>query len=76
MAGALSGQYGAQLPSGTIAIGDEVGIVPHVLDEPGGAALAGGQVAGKMHAAHHALAREAGGARQQPIATLGHHVGK
>lgn len=76
MAGALSGQDGAQLPRGAVAIGAERGILPQLLDEPGGAAFTGGQVAGKMHTAHHALARECGRARQQPIAALGHHVGE
>jgi hypothetical protein len=76
VAGALSRQYGAQFLRGAVAVGDELGILPQLPDEPGGAALAGRQVAGKMHAAHHALARECSGARQQPIPALGHHVGE
>jgi hypothetical protein len=76
VAGALSGQHGAQFLRGPVAGGDEGGAAAQLRDEPRGAALAGRQVAGEVHAANHALPREFGGARQQLLAALGNHVGE
>jgi hypothetical protein len=75
MARSLS-QRGAQFPRGQLPIGDEGGIATHPLHQPGGAALAGLQVARKMHAAHHALPRVFGRTCQQLRTTLGQHVGQ
>ena len=72
MAGTLSGgEHDAQLRAGAFARGDECGIAAHLRDQPLGALLPGFHVAREMHAAHHALPREFGGARQQRVAPLG-----
>jgi hypothetical protein len=75
VAGSLS-QGGAQVLRGAVAVGDERGIAPHALHEPRRALLAGFEIAGKMHAAHHALPRVFRRARQQLLAPLRHHVGQ
>jgi hypothetical protein len=80
MAGALSRgwqvQRGPQFLGGALAIREERRTAPQALHEPVGAEPPGRHVTRKMHAAHHALAREAGGASQQRVAALGHHVGE
>jgi hypothetical protein len=76
VAGALSGAPGAQLLAGAVPRGKETGIETHVGDQPLGSLLAGCHVAREVHSAHHALARELGGARQQRIPTLGDQVGE
>jgi hypothetical protein len=73
MARSLS-QRGAQLLRGPITIGDEVGAAPQVLHQPGRGAPAGFQVAGEVHAAHHALPRIFRRTRQDLRTALGHHV--
>jgi hypothetical protein len=73
VAGSLS-EGGAQLACGAVAVGEEGGIAPHAFHEPGRALPAGFQVAGEVHAAHHALPRVLRRARQQLIAPLRHHV--
>ncbi|HEX6398828.1 MAG TPA: hypothetical protein VFZ95_15495 [Steroidobacteraceae bacterium] len=75
MAGPLS-ERGAQLLRGTVAVGDERGVATQASDQPGRAALAGVEIAGKVHAAHHALPRVVRGACQQLLASLGQHVGQ
>jgi hypothetical protein len=75
VAGSLSAR-GAQLVRGPLAGGDEIGVATQSLHEPGRAAPAGFQIAREMHAAHHALPRIAGRARQQLRAPLRHHVGE
>jgi len=75
VAGPLS-QRGAQLLRGALARGDESRIATQPLHQPLGADPAGPHVARKMHAAHHALAREPGGALQQLRPARGHHFGQ
>jgi hypothetical protein len=57
-----------------VSIGDEGGIATHPLHQPGGAALAGFEVARKMHAAHHPLPRVFRGPCHELRAAPGQHV--
>jgi hypothetical protein len=75
VAGPLS-QDGAQLACRTVTIGDEARVAAQPLDQPFRADPAGAHVARKMHAAHHALLREARGTLEELLPALGHHVGQ
>jgi len=73
VAGSLS-KRGAQFLRSPVAIRDEGGIATQAHHQPGRAALASVQVAGKMHTADHALPCVFRRARQQLRAPLGQHV--
>jgi hypothetical protein len=75
VAGPLS-QRRPQFLRGPIAVGQEGGTAVHVFHQPGRAPLAGFEIAGEMHAAHHALPGEFGRARQQLRAALRQQVGQ